>query len=414
MPRPALEIADIFRDHGPAWRLANRGHLSHAQLKVMSAIEACRTAALGGHVARCENAACGHTVIAYNSCRNRHCVKCQGSQARAWMEARQAELLEVPYFHVVFTLPPRLGAIAYHNKAVIYDLLFKASSETLLTIAADPKRLGVKIGFTSVLHTWGSAMTHHPHVHMIVPGGGITPDGTRWISSSEDYLLPVPVLSRMFRGKMLAMLKAAHDAGRLQFFGPHAGLADRGAFKTFLEPLYDTKWYVHAKRPFAGPEAVLAYLARYTHRVAISNSRLISADAAGVTFTFKDYRIEGPGRTKTMTLPPAEFMRRFLLHVLPKGFHRIRHYGLLASGGAKARTIERARVLIAVATPAKQEPPTAKQHPASAGNEAAEKPAHPCPCCGASMVIIETFEAGRTPRHRPTAPPTTAMRIDTS
>ena len=199
MPRQTLEIADIFRDHGPAWRLANRGHLSQAQVKVMSAIEACRTAALGGHVARCENAACGHTVIAYNSCRNRHCVKCQGSQARAWMEARQAELLEVPYFHVVFTLPSQLGAIAYHNKAVIYDLLFKASSETLLTIAADPKRLGVKIGFTSVLHTWGSAMTHHPHVHMIVPGGGITPDGTRWISSSEDYLLPVPVLSRMFR-----------------------------------------------------------------------------------------------------------------------------------------------------------------------------------------------------------------------
>ena len=219
MPRSTLEIADIFRDHGLAWRRANRGHVSHAQVKVMNAIESCRTAALGGHVARCENPGCAHTSIAFNSCRNRHCPKCQGSQALAWMEARKAELLEAPYFHVVFTLPPRIGAIAYQNKAVIYDLLFKASSETLLTIAADPKRLGVKIGFTSVLHTWGSAMAHHPHVHMIVPGGGISTDGTRWISSSEDYLLPVPVLSRMFRGKMLAMLKAAHAAGRLQFFG---------------------------------------------------------------------------------------------------------------------------------------------------------------------------------------------------
>ena len=221
-----MEIADIFRDHGAAWRRANRGHVSLGQLKAMSAIEGCRTAALGGHVARCENEACGHTIIAYNSCRNRHCPKCQGSQAREWLEARKAELLEVPYFHVVFTLPPKIGAIAYHNKAVIYDLLFKASAETLLTIAADPKRLGGKIGFTSVLHTWGSAMTHHPHVHMIVLGGGVSLDGSRWISSSEDYLLPVPVLSRMFRGKMLALLKAAHGQGRLQFFGLHTALAE--------------------------------------------------------------------------------------------------------------------------------------------------------------------------------------------
>jgi hypothetical protein len=243
----------------------------------MSAIEACRTAGLGGYIARCANPACGHTTIAYCSCRNRHCPRCQGSQARAWLEARKAELLEVPYFHVVFTLPPRIAAIAYQNKAVIYDLLFKASAETLLTIAADPKRLGVKIGFTSVLHTWGSAMTHHPHVHMIVPGGGISLDGTRWISSTEDFLLPVPVLRRMLRGKMLAMLKAAHAEGRLEFFGPHAALADKAAFKSYLEPLYDTRWHVYAKRPFAGPEQVLAYLARYTHRVAISNSRLIGA-----------------------------------------------------------------------------------------------------------------------------------------
>ncbi len=412
MARPALEVADIFRDHGPVWRHANQGRLSHAQMTVMSAIEGCRTAALGGHVARCENPACGHTAIAYNSCGNRHCPKCQGSQAREWLEARKAELLEVPYFHVVFTLPPRIGSIAYQNKAVIYDLLFKASADTLLTIAADPKRLGVKIGFTSVLHTWGSAMTHHPHVHMIVPGGGISADASRWISASEDYLLPVPVLARMFRGKMVAMLKAAYAAGRLQFFADHAHLTDKAAFKAWLEPLYDTKWHVHAKRPFAGPEAVLAYLARYTHRVAISNSRLIKADEQGVTFKYKDYRIEGPGRYKTMTVAPAEFIRRFMLHVLPKGFHRIRHYGLLARSRTKADTIARARALIEQATPP-QPPRPAKQHQSTADTEATDKPVHPCPCCGGRMVIIETFEAGTTPRHRPSVMPT-AVRIDTS
>ena len=389
-----------------------RGHISFEQLKVMSAIEACRTASLGGHVARCENPACGHTTISYCSCRNWHCPKCQGSQAREWLEARQAELLEVPYFHVVFTLPPRIGAIAYHNKAVVYDLLFKASAETLLTIAADPKRLGVRIGFTSVLHTWASAMTHHPHVHMIVPGGGLTPDGSRWISASEDFLLPVPVLAAMFRGKMLAMLKVAHEAGRLQLFGALADLADKAAFKAFLDPLYTTNWHVHAKRPFAGPEAVLAYLARYTHRVAISNSRLISADQTGVTFRYKDYRIEGPDRYKTMTLAPAEFIRRFMLHVLPKGFHRIRHYGLLARSRTKADTLARARELIAAAAPP-QPPRPAKLDEATAGTEATDKPIHPCPCCGGRMIIIETFEAGSTPRNRPTAS-AIAIRVDTS
>ena len=412
MPRPALEVANIFRDHGSAWRHANQGQLSHAQLKVMSAIEGCRTAALGGHIARCQNPACGHTAIAYCSCRNRHCPKCQGSQARKWLEARQTELLEVPYFHVVFTLPPRIGAIAFQNKAVIYDLLFKASAETLLTIAADPKRLGVKIGFTSVLHTWGSAMTHHPHVHMIVPGGGISADGCKWISSSEDFLLPVPVLKRLFRAKMLALLKAVHAAGKLQFFNEHAHLADAAAFKAFLGPLYRIKWHVYAKRPFAGPEAVLAYLARYTHRVAISNSRLIASDARAVTFTFKDYRIIGPGRYKTMTLEPGEFMRRFLLHVLPKGFHRIRHYGLLASSRTKADTIERARELITEAAPPRP-PRSATQDEATAGTEATDKPIHPCPCCGGRMIIIETFDAGSTPRHRPAAS-ASAIRVDTS
>jgi len=378
----------------------------------MTAIEGCRTAALGGYVARCTNPACGHTTIAYCSCRNRHCPQCQGSQAREWLEARKAELLEVPYFHVVFTLPSRIGAIAFQNKAAIYDLLFKASSETLLTIAADPKRLGVKIGFTSVLHTWGSAMTHHPHVHMIVPSGGIALDGSRWIGTSEDYLLPVPVLSRLFRGKMLAMLKAAHSDGRLQFFGDHAHLSDKAAFKSWLEPLYDTKWHVHVKRPFAGPEQVLAYLARYTHRVAISNSRLVSADETGVTFKYKDYRVEGPGRYKTMTVAPGEFIRRFMLHVLPKGFHRIRHYGLLASSRTKAATIERARELIKLATPAKSVLKQSESE-AAAGSAVREKPEHPCPCCGGRMVIIEMFDAGCTPRNRPTVP-TIAIRIDTS
>ena len=253
-------------------------------------------------------------------------------------------------------------------------------------------------------------MTHHPHVHMIVPGGGISLDGSKWISCSEDFLLPVPVLSRLFRGKMLAMLKAAHDAGRLQFFGDHARLADKAAFKAWLEPLYDTKWHVYAKRPFAGPEQVLAYLARYTHRVAISNSRLIKADSTGVTFKFKDYRIEGPGRYKTMTVTPSEFIRRFMLHVLPKGFHRIRHYGLLAGGPAKAAIIERARELIAAAAPV-QPAPILDEPPADEG-ASADKPVHACPCCGARMIIIEVFEGVCRPRHRSTA--NVEIRIDTS
>jgi len=405
MARPALEIADIFRDHGPAWRKANAGHVSLGQLKVMSAIESCRTVALGGHVMRCED--CSHTQIAYNSCRNRHCPKCQGSQALAWMKQRNSELLDVPYFHVVFTLPARIAAIAYQNKAVVYDLLFKASSQTMRTIAADPKHLGVKIGFTSVLHTWGSAMTHHPHVHMIVPGGGISLNGTRWIGCRPNYLLPVKVLSRLFRRLMLEMLLAAHEAGRLQFFGDHAHLVGNAAFKTYFAPLHRTKWFVYSKRPFAGPEQVLAYLSRYTHRVAISNSRLIAADATGVTFSYKDYRIEGPGRYKTMTLKPDEFIRRFLMHVLPNGFHRIRHCGLLASG-TKTETIARIRELIATVAPVQ----TAHQPQPPDRAPATDRATHPCPYCGGRMNIIETFNRGSTPQYRP--PPPTVIRIDTS
>ena len=401
-----LEVADIFRDHGAAWRTANAGHISRDQMKVMSAIERCRTAALGGHVARCENAACGHTVIAYNSCRNRHCPKCQAAASREWLAEREAELLPVPYFHVVYTLPAELRDLAYQNKALVYGLLMKAAAETTLAIAADPRHLGVRTGITAVLHTWGSAMTHHPHVHMIVPGGGLSEDGSRWISAKPDFLLHVNVLSALFRAKMLAMLTEAHAQGRLQFLTHLASLADLRMFKRFLGPLRHTKWVVYCKAPFAGPKAVLRYLARYTHRVAISNRRLIAADNGGVSFRWKDYRIEGPGRWKTMTLDAGEFIRRFLLHVLPKSFHRIRHYGLLANGN-RAEAIAKARELLAVAPPPEPEP-TAAANP----NEPRALRC-PCPCCGGRMVVIETFEAGTMPSNRPSPAPI-AIRIDTS
>ncbi len=330
MPRRSLEVADIFRAHGAAWRRSQAGHVSLGQLKVMSAIESCRTAALGGHVAACVD--CNHTQIAYNSCRNRHCPKCQGQVARDWLAAREAELLPVPYYHVVFTVPAAIANIAYQNKAVIYDLLLKTSAEAMLTIAADPEHLGARIGFTSVLHTWGSAMIHHPHVHMIVPGGGISPDKHRWVKCKPNYLLPVRALSKRFRRRLLEKLTAAHAAGMLHFYGEHRYLADAGAFASFLAPLKKIKWYVHIQSPFAGPETVLAYLSRYTHRVAIANSRLIAADRNAITFKCKNYRLKGRKRYKTMKLAPHEFIRRFLLHVLPRGLHRIRHYGLFANG----------------------------------------------------------------------------------
>ncbi|GAB4366007.1 MAG: IS91 family transposase [Kiloniellaceae bacterium] len=288
MPRERLEVADIFRAHGPTWRRARAGHLNLGQLKVMSAIERCRTAALGGHVAACQD--CGHAQIAYNSCRNRHCPKCQGAAARDWLAARQAELLPVAYYHVVFTLPAPIADIAYHNKAVVYGLLFKAAAETLLTIAADPKHLGARIGLTAALHTWGSALTHHPHVHCIVPGGGLSFDSRRWISCRPGFFLPVRVLSRLFRRLFLEKLAAAHEVGRLRFFNDLARLQEPLAFADLLAPLRKVEWVVYAKRPFAGPEAVLAYLSRYTHRVAISNRRLVALDDNGVTFTWKDYR----------------------------------------------------------------------------------------------------------------------------
>jgi hypothetical protein len=408
--RPALEIADIFRDHGPAWRRANAGHASLGQLKVMSAIEGCRTAALGGHVARCENDACGHTHVAYNSCRNRHCPKCQGSAAAEWLEEREAELLPVPYFHVVFSLPAEIGDIAYQNKAVVYDLLMKVSAEVMLTIAADPEHLGAKIAITSVLHTWGSAMMHHPHVHMIVPGGGSSPDGSTWIAASAKFLLPVRVLSALFRRRLIEALIAAHAAGKLVFFNNLAPLADTSAFADHLGPLKEKKWHVYAKRPFGGPKAVLAYLARYTHRVAISSRRLIRVDPQGITFKYKDYRIEGPGRMKTVTVHPHEFIRRFLIHVLPKGLHRIRHYGLLANGQREAN-LARARELLRVNTVDPADDDIRRGDDAEPDALAVSR--RPCPCCGARMLIIETFEGVCRPR--PHAHPSHVMtRIDTS
>ena len=392
--RASLEVADIFRAEGASYRAVQAGHLSLVQLKVMSAIENCRTAALGGHVDGCDD--CGYLRVAYNSCRNRHCPRCQGAAARAWLAEREADLLPVGYFHVVFTLPAEIGDIAWQNKAVVYDLLIRAASETMVTIAADPRHLGARIGITAVLHTWGSAMTHHPHVHMIVPGGGISLDGRRWVSSRPAFLLPVRVLGALFRRLFLTRLIALHEAGKLAFFGDQADLADPRFFLRHLAPLRKKRWVVYAKAPFSGPETVLAYLSRYTHRVAISNQRLIAYDEAGVAFRYKDYRREGPERQRVMTLAPHEFIRRFLLHVLPHGFHRIRHYGLLASSVRKL-DIARARELLAAA------PPTAK--PGEAPEPIDWRP--PCPCCGGRMRIIEMFERWMQPRAPPRAPTAT-------
>ena len=396
MSPPALEVADIFRDHGQAWLAANRGHVSLEQMKVMTAVERCRTAALGGHVARCENEACGHLHIAYNSCRNRHCPKCQATAAQDWLEAREAELLPVGYFHVVFTLPTPIADIAFQNKRVVYDLLFKASAETMLTIAADPKHLGARIGITAVLHTWGSAMTHHPHAHMIVPGGGVSLDGSKWISCRKTFLLSFSVLSQLFKRLFLEKLIKAHDDRLLNFYGEHAGLADRVTFDAFLKPLRKLNWYVNIKDPFAGPEAVLAYLSRYTHRVAISNRRLVRVDADGVAFRYKDYRAGHRERWKTMTLTPHEFIRRFLSHVLPKGFHRIRHYGLFANGN-RATNIARARALLSVHMATNDEADNVED----ANPDEARTLNLPCPCCGGRMIIIEVFAAGMEPKHKP-------------
>jgi len=395
MSGTSLEVADILRDHGAAWRGTNKGHVSLNQMKVMFAIERCRTAALGGHVARCDN--CKYEHIAYNSCRNRHCPKCQSGAAKTWLAAREAELLPVRYFHLVFTLPKPIADIAHQNKREVYNLLMRASADTVLKIAADPKHLGARAGIIPVLHTWGSAMTHHPHVHMIVPGGGLSVDGTKWIACRKNFFLSVRVLSRLYRRLILDGLIKLHKAGNLQFFGDHADLVDMTKFAAVLAPLRKIDWIVYAKEPFAGPKAVLAYLSRYTHRVAISNRRLIRADADHVTFRVKNYRAKGAGRQTTMRLATPEFIRRFLIHVLPRGQHRIRHYGFYGNGN-RATNIAAIRNLLG------GKAPSTDQADGDLSESTDDQPrtlAIPCPCCGGKLVIVDAFD----PLQHPRAPP---------
>src|SRR5262252_5199957 len=366
---PALEVADIFRRHGEAFREAHAGHLGCVERRVMGAITTCRTAALG--IEQCDD--CGATRIAYNSCRNRHCPKCQGLARAHWLAERQAELLPVPYFHVVFTLPASVGEIAFQNKAAVYAILFRAAAETLATIAADPRHLGAKLGITMVLHTWGQTLQHHPHVHCVVPGGGPSLDGTRWVACRPGFFLPVRVLSRLFRRLFLVEIGAAFAAGRLGFFGELAGLADPAAFARRLNELRQTEWVVYAKPPFGGPEQVLAFLGRYTHRVAISNTRLVDITDDHVAFRWKDYRQHG--RPKIMTVAAGEFIRRFLLHTLPDGFHRIRHYGFLANGHRAAK-LALCRSLLDTAT--------VTSTPDAESRTSRQEPGR-CPCCGGVM-----------------------------
>ena len=352
MAREGLEVADVFRHFGPAFRDRHGASLSTARRRAMSAIELCRTAPLGGHAERCDE--CGHQRIAYNSCRNRNCPKCQGLARAKWLEDRQAELLDVPYFHVVFTLPDEIAAIAFQNQTVVYDILFRAASETLRTIAADPKHLGAEIGFLAVLHTWGQNLLHHPHLHCLVPGGGIAPDGRSWIACRPGFFLPVRVLSRMFRGLFLHHLTQAFAGGKLNFFSVHRHLHEPAAFRRYLAPVHRTEWVVYAKRPFAGPAQVLDYVGRYTHRVAISNNRLVSMDNDKVRLRWRDYR-DG-NRQKTMTLQGGEFIRRFLVHVLPDGFRRIRYYGFLGNCH-RAQKLALCRELLGMVPTARADPP---------------------------------------------------------
>ena len=341
MDRPKIEVADVFRRYGAAYRLQHGASLSVAQRRVMTAIESCRTAVLGGHLERCDQ--CGHERNAYNSCSDRHCPKCQSLARAEWLEDRRSELLDTQYFHVVFTLPEQIAPIAYQNKKVVYGILFRATAETLRTIAADPKHLGAEIGFFAVLHSWGQNLLHHPHLHCVVPGGGLSADGTQWISCRPGFFLPVRVLSRLFRRLFLEYLLKAFDTGKLEFFSSLEPLRDRPAFLRHLAPTRKIEWVVYAKRPFAGPEQVLDYVGRYTHRVAISNNRLLDIADGNVTFRYKDYRHDS--QQKTMTLDADEFIRRFLLHVLPTGFQRIRYYGFLGNRYRKEK-LARCRQLL--------------------------------------------------------------------
>jgi len=327
MPQPALELADIFRQYGPAYRQAHK--LPLHQHRLMQAIETCRTPALGGVVEWCDH--CQYTHIHYRSCRNRHCPKCQGAARAQWLERRQAEWLPVEYFHVVFTVPEPIANLAFYNKEIVYDILFRATAETLLTIARDPQRLGVEIGFFAVLHSWGQNLHFHPHLHCVVPGGGLSPDGKRWISARRKFLLPLKVLSALFRRLLLEALQTAYAEGKLQWFGDLEALRDPAAFARFLAPLKTTKWVVYAKAPFGGPQHVLEYLGRYTHRGAISNRRLLALENGQVSFAWKDYRAAPQQQQKAMTVSAEEFIRRFLQHALPPGLQRIRYYGFLAN-----------------------------------------------------------------------------------
>lgn len=399
--RPAVEVADVLRQHGEAYRRDRAGHIGRVERRVMSAIVACRTEALGGHVEACD--ACGTTRIAYNSCRNRHCPKCQGKARAAWLAAREADLPPVPYFHVVFTLPAPIAAIAFQNKAVVYAILFKAAAEAMSTLTANPRRLGAEIGVLAVLHTWGQALTHHPHVHCVVPGGGLSPDGTRWIATRPNFFLAVKPLARLFRRLFLERLTAAFNAGTLGFFGDLAALAKPGAFTSCIKAMQRINWVVYAKRPFGGPAQVLAYLGRYTHRVAIANSRLVALDDDHVAFSWKDYRQNSA--TKIMRLKPNEFIRRFLLHTLPDGFHRIRHFGFMANRHRAAK-LALCRELLdhERTTPNHGQPSPVSSDPQTQ----AEVPA--CPDCGGVMRIVERFRHSFN-RSSPRTPP---FQCDTS
>ncbi len=410
MNRPTLEVADVFRQHGGDFLDRYGSTLSHEQRQALQDISDCRTAELGGHVEECDQ--CGHRQVAYNSCRNRHCPKCQATAAADWMEAREAELLPVEYFHVVFTLPAAINPIALQNPRAVYGLLFQAAADTLRQVAADPKHLGAEIGFLAVLHTWGQNLQLHPHVHCVVPGGGLSPDGSRWVPCRPGFFLPVRVLSRVFRGKFLSRLKAAFDRATLSFHGKIAELADPSEFQRRIDACAKTEWVVYAKPPFGGPEQVLKYLARYTHRVAISNHRLTAMEDGEITFRWKDYA--HGNEQKTMKLKAVEFIRRFLMHVLPAGFVRIRHYGFLANRVCREK-LELCRSLLADVTSPES---VAGEHD-SRLQEATERElaAHVCPACGEGrMVIVETIRAAPGDRRRPACqePATERAGSDTS
>ena len=383
MKRPKLEVADVFRRYGSAYRQQHAGSLSRGQRRVMSAIELCRSAALGGHLEQCNS--CGHQRPAYNSCRNRHCPKCQSLARAQWLEDRQAELLPVEYFHVVFTVPQEIAAIAYQNKEVVYGILFRATAETLRTIAADPKHLGAEIGFLAVLHTWGQNLLHHPHLHCVVPGGGISPDGKHWVACRPGFFLPVRVLSRLFRRLFLEHLQTAFDTGKLQFFSSLEPLRDPKALAAYLSPLRQTEWVVYAKPPFGGPQQVLNYLGRYTHRVAISNNRLLDIDYGRISFHWKDYRDHD--QQKTMTLEASEFIRRFLLHVLPDGFQRIRHYGFLGHRYRQAKLALCRQLLGVVMSLSGVVPPQDKPDYRDFYEKLTGKSLRECPLCNRGQMI---------------------------